>query len=248
MIGVRANVAVPPGPGFTYQGTWSAVVNYNANDVVTYNGSTYISLINNNLNNQPNVNPADWALYTSQGGTGPTGAGSTATGPTGPTGSTATGPTGSGGPSGSAGTTGPTGSKTAIVELGGKYRALYCTESPETRFEDIIKTELCSPEQVIAIDPLFVEACEPGSLCIRSIHSDCMGLGYSRVCIVITSDEKPQVRFYADKQIADVLKSMTLPVCIAVTGIRRGHTKRFEVFTREQAQRNNEFWSQATQA
>ena len=222
------NSVYPPAPGFVFYGAWSALTNYSIGNVVTYNGTSYISIVNNNLNNQPDVNPADWTVLAPQG--------NSITGATGASGAAVTGATGA---------TGPTGSKTAIVEVDGKWRALYCVESPDTRFEDLIETEIVKSEQAIQIDPLFVEACEPGSLRIRGLHSEGAGLGHSRARIGMV-DDLPHVCFTADGHVSEMLQSGSLPICITVTGVRKGHTKRFEVFTREQAQRNNEFWSRAT--
>jgi Collagen triple helix repeat (20 copies) len=80
-----------------YLGNYSATTNYALNDAVSFDDSTYISLIAGNHDNPPNQSPVDWAVLA---GPGPTGA----TGPAGPT-----GPTGVAGPSGAVGPAGPTG-------------------------------------------------------------------------------------------------------------------------------------------
>ena len=94
-----------------------------SNAVSYTNGSSYISLTNNNTNNEPDISP-DWQVLSQVGATGPTGSqgltGSTGpqgiqglTGPTGPTGAVGsqglTGPTGGTGATGATGPTGPTG-------------------------------------------------------------------------------------------------------------------------------------------
>jgi hypothetical protein len=78
-------------------------VSYSIGDVVkvtpaagfTYIPSvTYISLVDSNLDNEPELSPSEWAVLVTDGPegptgpTGPTGADSTVTGPTGPTGAT----------------------------------------------------------------------------------------------------------------------------------------------------------------
>ena len=78
---VRPTGAVGPAgargaSGFTYQGTYSSVVNYAVSDVVLYNGSSYISLLVNNHGNTPDASPTDWGVVasgasgSSTGGTG----------------------------------------------------------------------------------------------------------------------------------------------------------------------------------
>jgi len=105
--------------GFNPVGTWNSGVTYNENDVVFYNGVSYVSIQNSNTNNTPALGgTAYWLQLTSAGATGPTGAtgagltGATgATGPTGATGAGLTGATGATGPTGAtgAGLTGATG-------------------------------------------------------------------------------------------------------------------------------------------
>ena len=112
------------------QGAWNAGTTYIQNQVVSYNGSSYASLGNSNVNHQPDVSPADWGILASMGATGstgPTGAtgatgatGTTgATGPSGVTGATGVaGPTGAAGVTGTAGSTGSTGSTGATGPTG----------------------------------------------------------------------------------------------------------------------------------
>jgi hypothetical protein len=95
-----AGAAGPAGAGMVYKNAYNAGTTYAANDAVTYNGSSYISLQNSNLANQPDVAPAFWELFAAAGTTGPIG-------PAGPTG--ATGLIGPQGPQGVPGNTGPAG-------------------------------------------------------------------------------------------------------------------------------------------
>lgn len=47
--------------GLNFRGAWNSLVNYNANDLVTFNNSLFIAL-NANINEQPDLFPADWDL------------------------------------------------------------------------------------------------------------------------------------------------------------------------------------------
>ena len=104
--------------GFNVLGTWNSVTNYLENDVVSYNGKSYVAIQNSN-NAPPDLSAAFWMLLADigptgaaglSGATGPTGAAGTI-GSTGPTGASITGPTGDPGPTGATGAsiTGPTG-------------------------------------------------------------------------------------------------------------------------------------------
>lgn len=75
--------------GMTFQNTWSSVTSYNQNDVVFYNGSSYIALQANTNQTPPAPGAgatAYWNYIAWQGATGPTGA----TGATGATGTNGT--------------------------------------------------------------------------------------------------------------------------------------------------------------
>ncbi len=96
------------GVGVAYQGTYASTANYGLNDIVLYQGSSYISLISANHGNAPSASSGQWGVMALgavgiQGPQGPVGA----TGPTGLTG--ATGPAGPQGSSGAAGATGAPG-------------------------------------------------------------------------------------------------------------------------------------------
>ena len=80
-----------------YEGAWNPATSYGAGDVVAYNGSSFISLVNSNVGMEPDTSTAVWALLAAQGPQGPIGP----TGPAGPTGATGgTGATGAQGPQG----------------------------------------------------------------------------------------------------------------------------------------------------
>ena len=90
-----------------YQGTYTSISNYTVNDVVSYQGSSYISLIASNRGNTPAFSPAQWGILAlgSIGATGPVGS----TGPTGQQGLPGFGVAGTPGATGSQGPTGPQG-------------------------------------------------------------------------------------------------------------------------------------------
>jgi collagen type VII alpha len=96
------------GVGFTWQGEWlPPFALYNFNDVVFYQGSSYICILAGNSSgfDNPSTDPIHWSLMAQQGATGPAGSGTgsdSGTGYTGPTGP-------AGGGTGDAGPTGPTG-------------------------------------------------------------------------------------------------------------------------------------------
>ena len=100
--------------GLTWQGVWNNSATYALNDAVSFNGSTYISLVANNTANEPDNAPAAWSLVAIAGTTGSQGpAGATGTiGPQGPAGPVGPqGATGATGATGSAGPVGPQGSQ-----------------------------------------------------------------------------------------------------------------------------------------
>jgi hypothetical protein len=99
-----AGAVGPQGPPVSFQGVWSIATTYAIGGAVSFSGSSYISLVAANLNNQPSTSPADWAVLAQQGSTGATGT-TGATGPAGPVG--AAGPAGSTGASGATGPQGP---------------------------------------------------------------------------------------------------------------------------------------------
>ena len=99
------------GVGVAYQGTYGSTANYALNDIVSYQGSSYISLVSANHGNTPGASPAQWGVMAlgAVGVQGPQGLpGATGlqglTGPPGPTGQA--GPAGATGAAGAAGTPG----------------------------------------------------------------------------------------------------------------------------------------------
>lgn len=103
-----AGPAGTSGTSFTYRSAFDPSATYAVNDVVTYNGSTYLAVaVSQGPNNPtPEANPTAWGLMAAQGAQGSQGPEGSA-GPPGPTG--ATGPAGATGPQGLTGPTGPAG-------------------------------------------------------------------------------------------------------------------------------------------
>jgi hypothetical protein len=57
-------------PGLTWQGPWNDEVTYELDDAVSYNGSSYISLVGQNIGNPPDLFPAFWDMLVQKGDTG----------------------------------------------------------------------------------------------------------------------------------------------------------------------------------
>ena len=93
----------PTGPPVHFVGYWSSSATYNVGDAIAYVGSSYISLVAGNTNQEPDLSPLSWYILAQQGSVGPTGA----IGPLGPAGPI--GSTGIAGPTGLIGPTGPIG-------------------------------------------------------------------------------------------------------------------------------------------
>lgn len=99
----------PAGQGLNLTGPYSSSHNYSVGDVITWNGSSYVSLVSFNHGEQPDESPTYWMVLAAQGLTGMPGA-MGATGPQGPVGSQGpAGPTGPQGPAGPIGQTGAAG-------------------------------------------------------------------------------------------------------------------------------------------
>ena len=71
--GIQGNVSITgaTGLGFTWRGTWSNLVSYYINDVVSFGGASYVALTLHTNSQPPSAN---WAVVASQGATGLTGA------------------------------------------------------------------------------------------------------------------------------------------------------------------------------
>jgi hypothetical protein len=101
------------GPPASFRGNWSSSTTYALGDAVfcaacSSSGSSYVSLVANNVGFDPPTSNVKWSLLAQQGATGPVGA----TGATG-----ATGPQGIAGPQGPPGTNGTNGSGVNAVSF-----------------------------------------------------------------------------------------------------------------------------------
>jgi hypothetical protein len=124
-----------------------------------------------------------------------------------------------------------------MLELGQQWRALLCIEAPVAWFLDVaqLRMEEADAEVLAPIDPLFVEACEPGSIRVLSTQPDMYLPGTLGACV--TDDNMVVVRRPQDAP-------RSLSVTLTLAGARRGAAARFPVFTKEQARRNESFWNQ----
>jgi hypothetical protein len=101
-----------PGPTTNWRGPWVSVASYAINDVVSYQGSSYLAVAPSSNQAPPS---APWVLMAQVGAQGPTGT-TGATGPQGPTGATGgVGPQGNPGPTGATGPQGPAGTPGANI-------------------------------------------------------------------------------------------------------------------------------------
>jgi hypothetical protein len=106
----------PQGDSMSFDGAWGVGTTYASLDVVTFGGSSYVSLADDNTGNQPDTSPASWALLAQKGDTGSQGdAGPQGT--QGPQGDA--GPQGIQGPPGTPGPPGPPGPTGGNPLIGG---------------------------------------------------------------------------------------------------------------------------------
>lgn len=122
--------------------------------------------------------------------------------------------------------------KMAIVPHQDDYVALFCVESPNVRFEDVVRVPIVGPLTTARLDPVFVDVCEPGSLNVISV----------------ASPTPASVGAAIDGEVVTVRIAGDLPpfVIVTVSGIRAGSRGvRFPRKTREQMLRNNSFWDQS---
>jgi hypothetical protein len=77
--GAQGPAGAPGAVGVTYRGAWVAATAYQANDVVVFNGATYLGTTSS-LGSEPDVSPAQWSVLAvngALGATGPSGAAAT---------------------------------------------------------------------------------------------------------------------------------------------------------------------------
>ncbi len=64
---------VIPVASMTFRGNWDVNADYNARDVVFYNGSSWFSLVGGNRGNTPDTSSAQWMILAQKGDRGPQG-------------------------------------------------------------------------------------------------------------------------------------------------------------------------------
>jgi len=127
------------------------------------------------------------------------------------------------GPQGETGPTGPTGpaGKGAIVKTTDGWHALWCLESPDVWFFDVVEM----PDGVFSqsLDPLFVESCEEGTLKILCVYSPCGAVVLLKGRVLHNESGKTST--------------------VTVAGIRKGMLGlRFKKYPERVALRNNAKW------
>jgi hypothetical protein len=127
------------GVGVAYQGSYNPAASYGLNDIVSYQGSSYISLVAGNGGNAPSSSPGQWGVMAlgAVGVQGPTGL----TGPQGPPGLT--------GPAGPVGSQGPTGATGAAGSPGLVYRGDY-SSAANYRLGDVVLFQGASYASLLA--------------------------------------------------------------------------------------------------
>ena len=104
--------------------------------------------------------------------------------------------------------------------MGDGFRCLWCAESPDSWFFELF--DICSGGYGSVLDPLFVEACEPGSLKLVGIAG--------RV---------------SDDGLVTLAEQARYTTTVMVAGIRKGMGEyRFMPVSDKVANRNNSFWSE----
>lgn len=111
------------------------------------------------------------------------------------------------------------------------YTALFIAEMPEVRFDDVMMATVTDSETLLAIDPKYLEVCEPDSVRVCGCVPDFPVLVGATV-----ADGQVRVRLGA----RDDDQPVTLTV--RLTGIRKGfHRHRFPDRTEEQFLANEAF-------
>lgn len=125
VAGSSVQVASSATSGPSWQGAWSSTIEYAADEAVSYEHSSYVSLVNANIGNVPSSSSSAWGLLAQAGAAGPAGQ---------------EGPTGPAGPAGPAGQPG-TGSAIAI-EGAVSWTELEPSASPPARVQAAIANAL----------------------------------------------------------------------------------------------------------
>lgn len=142
--------------------------------------------------------------------------------------------------SGSDGSDNGTDKSTAIVPASWSstgYTALFVEECPEVRFDDVITVETVQRDGTVAIDPKYLEVCEPGSIEVCGTSCDIPLSVGARV-------ESGGVRLRFAEQ-----RDQPVRIVIRLTGIRKGFRgHRFPDRTRKQFEQNEAFLRSAYDA
>jgi hypothetical protein len=124
------------------------------------------------------------------------------------------------------------GDKQAIVAALGEFVGLYCVESPNIRFEDVLRIPISNVQTTWALDPLFLEVCEAGTI-------DAVGVSSPAPAIVGVEVIGESLRIRIDGELPPY-------VVVTLSGIRKGRQGvRFPRHTPEQMLANERFWNQA---
>lgn len=111
------------------------------------------------------------------------------------------------------------------------FTALFITESPEVRFDDVIVKWVKQVDTCIEVDPRFVEVCERGSVEVFG----CQSHRPTNIGAVVNGG-KVHLRF------AEQDPSQEHRVVLRLTGIRKGFAgMRFPDRTRNQFEHNERF-------
>src|SRR5262249_6002041 len=122
--------------------------------------------------------------------------------------------------------------KAAIVAVQDKYVALFCTEMPEIRFEDVVRVPLKGAVTEFALDPILLEVCEPESLLV---------VGYST----------PVPAHLGSRVQGNILRIEAAGdpppfAVVKLSGVRLGRRGiRFPQKTQQEKEKNDRFWGQA---
>lgn len=121
--------------------------------------------------------------------------------------------------------------KEAIVNSRAGWVGLHCLETPDVWFVDIIRVPMDVTTRAVPLDPLFLDACEPGSLVVT-------GAVPSRPVRVGASVVGDEVHLASDLPAGHVT--------LTVAGIRRGTTgRRFPRHSESEMEANRHFWGLA---
>jgi len=119
------------------------------------------------------------------------------------------------------------GEKAAIVETSRGLRALYCTESTQVWFFDIMKVFVEGQSQTLSMDEVFLETVHVETLCVVSVT--------------------PGLAVKCGATIVDGVLSMSVEkpceVVVMIAGIRKGYADvRMASKSQEQYTRSRDFW------